>query len=349
MTLALKTPLLTTKILDQRSRTLHDLRISVTERCNFRCPHCMPLEAAQDQSNLLACDDYLAINDIVRIAHIATKLGVSKIRLTGGEPLLRADLVDLVYKLEQLDPSMDIALTTNGYLLSKHLFALKAAGLKRLTISLNGLDEKTFHQMNGHRYNLKTVLEAIQNAEKAGFSPLKINVVVQRNINEKAILKLVEYFRGTPHILRFIEYMDVGTQNGWTIDQVVYAQNIFNMIHARYPLQALEENYPGETARRYAYEDGKGEIGLIASVSDPFCHTCNRLRLTPDGKLYTCLFAREGIDLKRKLLEGASDDEILETIKKAWQDRKDAYSQERCRFLAKNEKSKKIEMYKIGG
>lgn len=329
---------------DALDRPLRDLRISVTDRCNFRCAYCMPAER-YDCHQFLASSELLSFDEIVRVAQIFIRLGVRKIRLTGGEPLLRPYIEQLVQTLARLDGLDDLAMITNGYLLPQKAQALKDAGLHRLTVSLDSLDNDVFRRMNGGRAYVENVLAGIEAAESAGFSPLKINAVVQRGVNDHTIVELARYFKARGHILRFIEYMDAGTLNGWRSEYVVPASEIIARLHAALPLVPLDANYTGEVAKRYRYCDGVGEIGVIASVTQPFCGDCTRLRLSPEGTLYTCLFAKGGFSLRDLLREG-SGDEVLEAVLKGyWQNRADRYSEHRVLDAA----SEKIEMHYIGG
>jgi GTP 3',8-cyclase len=333
---------------DALARPLHDLRISVIDRCNFRCPYCMPEDEYAHDHVFLSKDDRLRFEEIERIARAFVSLGVRKLRLTGGEPLLRRDLPELVRMLAQIPQVEDLALTTNGVLLPRHAQALKDAGLKRLTVSLDTLDAATFRHLSGGRGDVTEVLAGIAAAEKAGFSRIKINCVVMRGINDAQTLDLVEHFRNRGHIVRFIEYMDVGTINHWRGDLVVSSAELRNRIQARWPLVPVQPGYRGEVAERYAFADGAGEIGFISSVSQPFCGDCTRARLSADGKLYTCLFAQSGYDLRSILRAGASNDEIEKSINAHWQRREDRYSERRAELRARGE-GEKIEMFAIGG
>jgi cyclic pyranopterin phosphate synthase len=328
-------------ITDALGRPLRDLRISITDRCNFRCPYCMP----EGFYNFLPPDRLLTFEEITRLVQIFAGLGVHKVRLTGGEPLLRGQVEKLVAMLAEMDGIDDLAMITNGYLLPQKAQLLKDAGLHRLTISLDSLDNAVFRQMNGGRADVQAVLAGIDAAEKAGFSPLKINTVVKRGVNDHTLLDLARYFKARGHILRFIEYMDVGTRNGWSMDYVVPAQEIIDQIHRMMPLEPLEASYPGEVASRYRYQNGSGEIGIIASVTQPFCGGCNRLRLSAEGVLYTCLFARNGVSLRDWLRQGMSDDEVAQRLADSWQKRTDRYSEQRTIPAP----SEKIEMHYIGG
>ena len=329
---------------------MRDLRISVTDRCNFRCPYCMPAEIFGERYQFLSRTQLLTFEEISRLTRIITGLGAVKIRLTGGEPLLRQNIEGLVAMLNQLEGVADLAMTTNAYLLPKKAAALKASGLARLTISLDTLDDEVFRHMNGGRSGVGKVLAGIAAAEEVGFHPLKINAVVQRGVNDHTLVDLARYFKERGHILRFIEYMDVGNKNGWKMDEVVPAKDIAAMIHARMPLEALPGNYYGEVARRYRYVDGGGEIGIIASVTQAFCGACTRLRLSPEGEIFTCLFGTQGISLRGPLRDGASDDELADIIRGIWRKRTDRYSEIRSSLTADmRDRRKKVEMYHIGG
>lgn len=334
-------------LVDTRARALHDLRISVMDRCNFRCPYCMPRETFHENYQFLKSNERLSFEEIVRLTRLFVSLGVRKVRLTGGEPLLRANLPDLVGELTSLPGVDDVALTTNGMLLAKNAAELKANGLKRVTVSLDSLDEEVFRKMSGGFGGLEQVLAGIRAAQEAGLTPVKINAVVERGLNDHTALDLVEHFRGTGVIVRFIEYMDVGNRNHWSLDRVVPSRELMQRIRARWPLRALAGNYHGEVAERYVFEDGAGEIGFISSVTEPFCGACSRARLSSDGVLYTCLFATQGHDLRTALRQGASDTELLERISGVWRARTDRYSE--LRATAPDQTQKKVEMYYIGG
>jgi cyclic pyranopterin phosphate synthase len=333
---------------DTLRRPLHDLRISVIDRCNFRCTYCMPEDQYAHDHAFLPKDQRLRFEEIERIARAFVALGVRKLRLTGGEPLLRRDLPELVRQLAGIAQAEDIALTTNGVLLPRLAQPLHDAGLRRLTVSLDSLDAATFRQLSGGRGEVGEVLDGIAAAERAGFTAIKLNCVVLRGINDHQVTDLAERFRGTPHILRFIEYMDVGTVNGWNAQHVVPSAELLARLQARWPLQALEPNYRGEVAQRYGYVDGTGEIGFISSVSQPFCGDCSRARLSADGKLYMCLFAHAGFDLRTPLRDGASDAELQALIATRWRARTDRYSERRAELRAAG-KTDKIEMYTMGG
>ncbi len=339
----------TPTITDRLERPFRDLRISVTDRCNFRCTYCMPAEVFGEHYRFLPKDELLTFEEIARLARIFIGLGAQKIRLTGGEPLVRREVETLVAQLAALDGLHDLAMTTNGVLLPKLADALRGAGLKRLTISLDSLDPDVFRRMNGDRATVEQVLDGIAAAERAGFAPLKINAVVQRGVNDHTLIDLARYFRARGHIVRFIEYMDVGTLNGWRMDEVVPADEIIARIDAALPLEAVPPNYPGEVARRYRYRDGSGEIGVIASVTRPFCGNCTRLRLSPEGKLFTCLFGVAGTDLREPLRAGASDADIAALVTGVWTQRADRYSELRTAQGGPDEAGRKVEMFHIGG
>ena len=333
---------------DTLARPLRDLRISVIDRCNFRCPYCMPEDQYAQDYVFLSKDQRLRFEEIERIARAFVSLGVRKLRLTGGEPLLRRDLPQLVRMLARIPQVDDIAMTTNGVLLPKSAQALRDAGLRRLTVSLDTLDAQTFRTLSGGRGEVAEVLEGIAAAERAGFGQIKLNCVVMRGVNDGQALDLVERFRGTGHIVRFIEYMDVGTVNHWRGDLVVGSAELIERIGARWPLAPLERNYRGEVAERYRFVDGAGEVGFISSVSQPFCGDCSRARLSADGKLYTCLFARAGHDLRAPLRDGASDEQLAELIALRWSKRADRYSEQRAELRASGE-NKHVEMFAVGG
>jgi cyclic pyranopterin phosphate synthase len=329
---------------DTRGRPLRDLRVSVIETCNYRCPYCMP-EATTPAETALDRQRRLDFDQIEKAVRSFVRLGVRKLRLTGGEPLLRKDLPALVALLARIPGVDDLALTTNASLLAGKAKSLREAGLRRLTISLDALDPAIFRAMSGGRGDIADVLAGIAAAEAAGFGALKFNTVVQRGVNEDQVLPLVERFRGTPHVLRFIEYMDVGTCNGWRREQVVPSRELHELIHARWPLRPLQPGYRGEVAARHAFEDGKGEIGFVSSVSAPFCGDCHRARLSADGQLFTCLFAARGLDLRPALLQDG-DRALDELLAGAWSRRADRYSELRD---AGRRDGKKIEMFFIGG
>jgi GTP 3',8-cyclase len=336
---------------DTLNRPLRDLRISVTDRCNLRCTYCMPREVFGKDFVFLPRAELLSFEEIERIARLFMSHGVHKIRLSGGEPLMRHGVERLIEKLASLHGDdgrpADIAMTTNGVLLARKSQSLRDAGLSRLTVSLDGLSDEIFQRMSDSDAPVQSVLDGIAAAKAVGLAPVKVNTVVRRGVNEHEILPLAEYFRGSGVILRFIEFMDVGTTNGWCMNEVVTAQEILESIDRRYPLQPVEPNYNGEVARRWEYCDGGGEIGVIASVTQAFCGDCSRIRLSTDGKLYTCLFATSGSDLRTPLRQGADDGTLAGLIAGVWQKRSDCYSQ--IRHAATGLSLKKIEMSYIGG
>ena len=334
---------------DALERPLHDLRISVLDQCNFRCPYCMPEDEFHADYEFLRRSERLTYDEILRIARVAAALGVSKLRLTGGEPLLDKALPSLVKGLALIPGIDDLALTTNGMLLPRVAQKLADAGLHRVTISLDSLDKAVFRHMSGGRGELARVLDGIAAAEAAGLSPIKINVVVQKGVNDHTVLDLLEHFRGTGHIVRLIEFMDVGNQNGWRLDKVVPSRQLLREVQARWPLRSMDQNYPGEVARRYQYVDGQGEIGFISSVTEPFCGGCSRARLSADGMLYTCLFANRGTDLRESLRNEADDEELQDILSQIWLQRADRYSELRRPGLAEAHVLRKVEMYRIGG
>ncbi len=333
-------------LFDTLDRPLRDLRISVTDRCNFRCTYCMPREVFGKDYVFLPREELLTFEEIERVVRIFALLGTQKVRLTGGEPLLRRGIEDLVGKLAIIDGIDDLALTTNGSLLAKKAPALAAAGLDRVTVSLDSLDDTVFRIMSDVDFPVARVLEAIDAAAAAGLTPVKVNAVVQRDINGDQVVDMANAFRGTGHIVRFIEYMDVGTSNGWRMDDVVPAREIVAAINDRWPIEPLPGSHPGEVANRWRYLDGAGEIGVIASVTEPFCGDCSRLRLSSEGRMFTCLFATGGTDLRGPLRTGASDDEITELITAMWEGREDRYSEERSGIPLG---LPKVEMSYIGG
>jgi len=333
---------------DRLGRPLHDLRISVMDRCNFRCPYCMPEATYGEHFTFLRNDERLSFDEIERLCRLAAQLGVSKLRLTGGEPLLRPKLAALVARLRRIDGITDLAMTTNGVLLSRHATELRDAGLDRMTVSLDTLDPALFHRMSGGRGALDEVLTGIDAAQAAGYPHgVKLNTVVQRGVNEHTVADLVERYRGSGIVVRFIEYMDVGNRNDWTPDDVVPSRELLERIDARWPLEALPAKYAGEVATRYRFRDGAGEIGVISSVSEPFCGSCTRARLSSEGMLYTCLFATHGVDLRGPLRDGASDEQLLDRLRDVWLNRADRYSEERAQ--RRNNARRKIEMHYIGG
>ena len=334
-------------VTDTLGRSVRDLRVSVTDRCNFRCPYCMPAELFGERYQFLPKPDLLTFEEIARLTRVLVKFGVTKVRLTGGEPLVRTDVELLVGMLAEIDGINDLTLTTNGFLLAQKAQALREAGLQRVTVSLDSLDDDIFRRMSGRGYSTKRVLEGIRVAEEVGLRPIKINAVVQRGVNDHTIVDLARHFKGTGHIVRFIEFMDVGSLNDWKLDEVVPSADVIERIDAVFPLEPVEPSYPGEVAERYRYKDGSGEIGVISSVTVPFCGDCTRARLSPEGKLVTCLFASVGFDLKGPLRAGSTDRELEEMVERVWRARTDRYSEERTALTGPQ--PKKIEMYQIGG
>ncbi|EOP94591.1 GTP 3',8-cyclase MoaA [Bacillus cereus] len=333
--------------LDKLQRPLKDLRISVTDRCNFRCRYCMPEEIFGPDYSFLSNDKILSFDEIERITRIFVSLGVRKLRITGGEPLLRRGLPKLIERLNKIDGVEDIGLTTNGSLLKKFAPDLYKAGLSRVTVSLDSLEEERFFYLNGNRSKVQRVLEGIQAAAEVGMK-IKINMVVQKGKNEQDILQMAQYFKENKHILRFIEYMDVGNYNGWDLKEVVSKQEIVDTIHQVMPLERIEANYSGEVATRYRYIGSDEEIGIISSVTDSFCSSCTRARISAEGKLYTCLFASKGNDLREVLRSEHTDEDITDVVRDIWNNREDRYSDERLNHT--NKKTiPKIEMSHIGG
>jgi len=334
---------------DTLGRPLRDLRISVMDRCNFRCPYCMPRERFHEHYAFLKTAERLSFEEILRLTRLFVPLGVRKLRITGGEPLLRVNLADLVADLNSIPGVDDIALTTNGVLLAKHASELKAAGLTRVTVSLDSLDQDVFAKMNGGFGRVSEVLDGIDHALTAGLGPVKINAVIQRGVNEGSVLPLVERFRGTGITVRFIEYMDVGNRNDWREQLVVPSKDLQAQIHERWPLRPVKADYTGEVARRYAFEDGAGEVGFISSVTQPFCGACTRGRLSSDGAFYTCLFAQAGTDLRGPLRAGVDDAELTRLIRSTWSNRTDRYSEQRMILRSRATAAPKVEMNYIGG
>jgi cyclic pyranopterin phosphate synthase len=331
---------------DLLGRPLRDLRISVTDRCNFRCTYCMPREIYGQAFRFLPHEELLTFEEIERLSRLAISLGVTKIRLTGGEPLLRRDVDQLVGMLSGLDGLKDLTLTTNGSLLERKAEALAAAGLHRVTVSLDSLDDEVFARLNDVDFPVAKVLEGIEAAVRAGLRPIKINMVVRRGLNEDSILPMARYAREHGHTLRFIEYMDVGHTNGWALDEVMASEEIVDAIDAEMPLRALPPLYAGEVATRWQYADGDGEIGVISSVTQPFCSSCTRARLTAEGALFTCLFGTTGIDLRTPLRDGADDETLRATLAETWARRADRYSELRSEATVR---LPKVEMSRIGG
>jgi len=332
---------------DQFGRPLRDLRISVIDRCNFRCDYCMPMETYGEDYSFLDPDEYLSFEEICRLVRVFSRQGVRKIRITGGEPLLRPNLEDLIAGISRVEGIDDVALTTNGYLLADQAEALAEAGLHRVTVSLDALDPELFREMNGVGKGPEPVLAGIEAAADAGLEPIKINTVVRRSVNDESVLPLVRHFRGTGRIVRFIEYMDVGTRNGWDRSDVVPSAELRDRISEAFPIEPLEANYPGEVANRYAFTDGAGEIGFVSSVTNPFCGGCTRARLSTEGTLYTCLFATDGVDFRAPLREGASNAALRERLETVWSARDDRYSEERT--AQGRQPDERVEMYEIGG
>jgi len=334
---------------DRHGRAMADLRISVMDRCNFRCPYCMPKDTFHDRYRFLRASERLDFEEIVRVARAGVALGVRKLRLTGGEPLLRAGLADLVGELSMIEGVEDLALTTNGILLAQHAAELKGNGLARVTVSLDSLDPEVFVRMNGGYGGLEQVLEGIAAALEAGLHPVKVNAVVRRGLNDHTVPALLEHFRGTPVTVRLIEYMDVGNRNDWRVEHVVPSDELLAAIRARWPVSPLPGTHHGEVAERYRYDDGAGEIGFISSVSAPFCGGCARARLSSEGVFYTCLFAAAGTDLRGPLRSGATDEELRALLAAAWTRRDDRYSEQREALRRREQPLHKIEMHYIGG
>ena len=335
-------------IRDQLGRALRDLRISVMDRCNFRCVYCMPEDKFHPGFKFLPSKERLSFDEMLRLVRIFTNLGVSKIRITGGEPLLRVNLTDFIGDLSTIDKIKDIALTTNGVLLKKYAYELRASGLDRITVSLDSIDPHEFKLMTGGRGDLDRVLSGIDEAQRAGFKDIKINAVIKKGVNENNILKMVEYFRDQPVILRFIEYMDVGNINDWQQQETIPSSEIIELISNKWSLSPIKQNYEGEVASRFIFDDIGTEIGFISSMTNPFCGSCTRARLSSDGKLYNCLFASKGMDIKSLIRSEIDDNTIEEKIISIWQSRDDRYSE--LRYLNQNNKEKeKVEMYYIGG
>src|SRR5262245_51896826 len=343
---------------DRLRRPLRDLRISVTDRCNFRCSYCMPKEVFDKNYSFLPHSSLLSFEEITRLARLFVAHGVQKIRLTGGEPLLRKDLERLVEMLAQLrtvkGEPLDLTLTTNGSVLARKARALKDAGLQRVTVSLDALDDALFRRMNDVDFPVAEVLQGLKEAERVGLGPLKVNMVVKRGTNDHEILAMARRFRGTSVVLRFIEYMDVGDTNGWRMDEVLPSAEVVQRIGAEFPLEPIEAHYTGETAGRWRYRDGAGEIGVISSVTQAFCRDCNRARLSTEGKLFLCLFAERGHDLRALLRNGSSDEQIAASLGLVWQQRADRYSEQRAalraeRALHPEAPAHKVEMHYIGG
>jgi len=337
-------------VADARGRPLRDLRISVTDRCNFRCTYCMPREVFDADYRFMPHSDLLSFEEITRVARAAVGLGVQKIRLTGGEPLLRKDLEKLIEMLAGLRTPegrpIDLTLTTNGTLLARKAQALKDAGLKRVTVSLDALDDAMFERMSDSKVSVATVLEGIEQAARVGLAPVKVNMVVRKGLNDGQILPMARHFRHSGHILRFIEYMDVGSTNGWNLDEVLTGAQILDIIGRQFELQPVQAHYRGEVAERWRYADGAGEIGLITSVSQPFCGDCTRARLSPEGRIFLCLFGHVGHDLRPMVRAGAGDEQLAARLAGIWRGRDDRYSEQRGHETAQRGK---VEMSYIGG
>ncbi|QWE20999.1 GTP 3',8-cyclase MoaA [Polynucleobacter sp. AP-Kolm-20A-A1] len=339
---------------DTRGRVLRDLRISVTDRCNFRCTYCMPKEVFDQNYPYLSQKELLSFEEITRLTSIFATLGVEKIRLTGGEPLLRKNLeilIEMLAKVRSLESKpLDLTLTTNGSILRKKAAALKAAGLQRLTVSLDGLNDDIFKKMNDVDFPVSDVLDGIKAAQEVGFKNIKVNMVVKKGTNDHEIVAMAKHFKGSGVILRFIEFMDVGSSNGWNMEQVLPSKEVIARIHERFPLEPIEANYTGEVAQRWRYVDGSGEVGVISSVTQTFCHECTRARISTDGQMYLCLFANEGFDFKTLLRSGKSDLEIANAIMSTWAQRNDHYSEIRGSQTANSSTgNRKVEMSYIGG
>lgn len=336
-------------IVDRLDRPLRDLRISLTDRCNFRCSYCMPKALFGANHAFMPRRELLSFEEITQLARVFVRLGVRKLRLTGGEPLIRRDIELLIEQLAGVEGVEDISLTTNASLLTREKAQrMKDAGLNRITVSLDGIDDAVFKAMNDVGFPVAQVLEGIANAEAAGLAPIKINMVVQRGVNDQDIVPMAAHFRGSGHIVRFIEYMDVGNSNGWRLDQVVPSKEVVERIAAEWAIEPVAPNYRGEVAERYRYADGSGEVGMISSVTQPFCGDCSRARLSAEGKLYTCLFASAGHDLRDRLRAGASENEIEDALRQIWSKRVDRYSEVRTHDT-KPIDTRKIEMSYIGG
>lgn len=336
-------------ISDQMHRPLQDLRISVTDKCNFRCPYCMPKDKYNENYQFLRKKELLSFDEIIRLVRIYIGLGVKKVRLTGGEPLLRQNLTDLIRELRGFKELKDIALTTNGSLLADQAESLKAAGLDRVTVSLDSVNEQVFHEMTGGRDCLSNVLAGIAEAKRVGLGPVKVNTVVMKGSNDQDVLDLLEYFRGTGVIVRLVEYMDVGTVNQWERSKTLPFADLLSRIEKRWPLEPLDKNYTSEVADRYRYKDNMGEVGFINSVTKPFCMSCSRARLSANGRMYSCLFASGGLDLRSPLRDGVDDNELRSLIVNEWLGRKDRYSMDRTIIARQTDGSDRIEMFYIGG
>ena len=336
-------------IVDKFTRPMRDLRISVIDACNFRCTYCMPLEQYPKSYSFINKKERLTFDEIIRLVKIFGSLGIRKVRLTGGEPLLRKNLPMLVKKISAIPEIEDIALTSNGFWLEKYASELKEAGLNRVTVSLDALNDEIFGRMNGRGGETSRVLDGIKKARNVGLQPLKINVLVQRGVNEHCLIDIARYFKGSGDAVRFIEYMDVGNRNGWHYEHVVTKTEILERINRIFPLRPIQNQNHGAVAERYRYKDGEGEIGVISSVTQPFCGSCSRVRLSSDGKLYTCLFANQSADLRTPMRTGATDRELEELVVSIWQQRTDRYSEMRASRTPSEISNQKVEMYQIGG
>ena len=336
-------------IVDQFNRPMRDLRISVIDACNYRCTYCMPLKEFSDSYSFSGQKDRLNFDEITKLVRIFVGLGITKVRITGGEPLLRKDLPQLIAMIKAQGGIDDLAMTTNGHWLEKFAESLKSAGLMRVSVSLDSLNDGVFGAMNGRGFTPTRALTGIRKAKEVGFDPIKINVLVQKGVNDHGLIEIAKYFKGSGIIVRFIEYMDVGNRNGWKFKQVVPAAEIFRNINNVFPIIPKAKAYPGEVVNRYEYVDGSGEIGFIASVTRPFCQSCNRIRLSSDGVLYTCLFANDGTDLRTPMRNGATDPELEDIITNTWKERTDRYSELRAAQTSTKTSRQKIEMYQIGG
>ena len=328
-------------------RPLRDLRVSVTDRCNFRCPYCMPAEIYGERYKFLPREEILSFEEIARLTNVFVGLGTKKIRLTGGEPLVRTGVDELISLLTRIEGVEDLTLTTNGYLLEDQAMSLKQAGLQRITVSLDSLNDQVFGAMNGRGFKVDRVIKGIERSIEVGLTPIKDKAVVQKGINDHTVIDMVKHFSGTGVIVRFIEYMDVGNLNGWKMEEVVPSKELVEIINAELPIEPVDKNYLGEVADRYRYIDGSGEIGFISSVTETFCQNCTRARISTDVKLFTCLFGESGFDLRGPIRDGYSDEQIRELITSVWNKRDDRYSEIRASIT--DQARRKVEMYQIGG
>ena len=328
-------------------RPLRDLRVSVTDRCNFRCPYCMPAEIYGERYEFLPREEILSFEEIARLTNVFVGLGTKKIRLTGGEPLVRTGVDELISLLTRIEGVEDLTLTTNGYLLEDQAMSLKQAGLQRITVSLDSLNDQVFGAMNGRGFKVDRVIKGIERSIEVCLTPIKVNAVVQKGINDHTVIDMLKHFSGTGVIVRFIEYMDVGNLNGWKMEEVVPSKELVEIINAELPIEPVDKNYLGEVADRYRYIDGSGEIGFISSVTETFCQNCTRARISTDGKLFTCLFGESGFDLRGPIRDGYSDEQIRELITSVWNKRDDRYSEIRASIT--DQARRKVEMYQIGG